>query len=151
MVAESNFTSQFSRSDHLSQLFVSNETPGSMKDLMYAVIATGGKQEKVETGQVLNVELLHADEGSEVTFSPILLVEDDAVMSTNDELAGASVTARVVGEIKGEKIVCNQTFKNLSVSFRYKVQAPIQLISPNLLFPILYFLEISTIDSLITP
>ena len=84
MVAESNFTSQFSRSDHLSQLFVSNETPGSMKDLMYAVIATGGKQEKVETGQVLNVELLHADEGSEVTFSPILLVEDDAVMSTND-------------------------------------------------------------------
>ena len=54
-----------------------------MKDLMYAVIATGGKQEKVETGQVLNVELLHADEGSEVTFTPILLVADDAVMSTN--------------------------------------------------------------------
>ena len=111
MVAESNFTSQFSRSDHLSQLFVSNETPGNMKDLMYAVIATGGKQEKVETGQVLNVELLHADEGSEVTFSPILLVEDDAVMSTNDELAGASVTARVVGEIKGEKIR-GFTYKN---------------------------------------
>ena len=111
MVAESNFTSQFSRSDHLSQLFVSNETPGSMKDLMYAVIATGGKQEKVETGQVLNVELLHADEGSEVTFTPILLVADDAVMSTNDELAGASVTARVVGEIKGEKIH-GFTYKN---------------------------------------
>jgi len=111
MVAESNFTSQFSRSDHLSQLFVSNETPGSIKDLMYAVIATGGKQEKVETGQVLNVELLHADEGSEVTFTPILLVADDAVMSTNDELAGASVTARVVGEIKGEKIH-GFTYKN---------------------------------------
>ncbi len=110
-VAESNSTSQFSRSDHLCQLFVSNETPGSMKDLMYAVIATGGKQEKVETGQVLNVELLHADEGSEVTFNPILLVDDDAVMSTNDELAGASVTARVVGEIKGEKIR-GFTYKN---------------------------------------
>ena len=78
---------------------------------MYAVIATGGKQEKVETGQVLNVELLHADEGSEVTFTPILLVADDAVMSTNDELAGASVTARVVGEIKGEKIH-DFTYKN---------------------------------------
>ena len=111
MVAELNSTIQFSRSDHLSQLFVVKETPGSMKDLMYAVIATGGKQEKVETRQVLNVELLHADEGSEVTFNPILLVDDDAVMSTNDELAGASVTARVVGEIKGEKIR-GFTYKN---------------------------------------
>ena len=86
-------------------------TPGSMKSLMYAVIATGGKQEKVETGQVLNVELLHADEGSEVTFNPILLVDDDTVMSTDDELSGSSVTARVVGEIKGEKIR-GFTFKN---------------------------------------
>jgi large subunit ribosomal protein L21 len=75
-----------------------------MKSLMYAVIATGGKQEKVETGQVLNVELLKADEGSEVIFDPILLVDDGAVMSTADELAGSTVTARVVGEIKGEKI-----------------------------------------------
>ena len=75
-----------------------------MKGLMYAVIATGGKQEKVETGQVLNVELLQADEGSEVTFNPVLLVDDDAVMATADELSGASVIARVVGETKGEKI-----------------------------------------------
>ncbi len=110
-VVELNSMNQFSRFDHLSQRFVSNETTGSMKDLMYAVIATGGKQEKVETGQVLNVELLHADEGSEVTFSPILLVDDDTVMSTNDELSGASVTARIVGEIKGEKIR-GFTYKN---------------------------------------
>ena len=82
-----------------------------MKDLMYAVIATGGKQEKVETGQVLNVELLQADEGSEVTFNPVLLVDDDAVMATADELSGASVIARVVGETKGEKIR-GFTYKN---------------------------------------
>ena len=63
-----------------------------MKSLMYAVIATGGKQEKVETGQVLNVELLGADEGSEITFNPILLVDDETVMSTTDELSGASVS-----------------------------------------------------------
>ena len=88
-------------------------TPGSMRSLMYAVIATGGKQEKVETGQVLNVELLHADEGTEVTFNPILLVDDDTVMSTDDELSGSSVTARVVGEIKGEKIR-GFTYKNKS-------------------------------------
>ena len=65
-----------------------------MRGHMYAVIATGGKQEKVETGQVLNVELLHADEGSEVTFNPILLVDDDAVMSTDDELS-AHLSRRV--------------------------------------------------------
>ena len=109
--AELHYTKQFSKSDNLPQRFVRKETPDSMKDLMYAVIATGGKQEKVEAGQVLNVELLHADEGSEVSFSPILLVDDETVMSTTDELAGSSVTARVVGEVKGEKIR-GFTYKN---------------------------------------
>jgi large subunit ribosomal protein L21 len=88
-----------------------------MKSLMYAVIATGGKQEKVETGQVLNVELLQADEGSEVSFNPILLVDDGAVMSTADELSGSSVTARIVGETKGEKIR-GFTYKNKTNSHR---------------------------------
>jgi len=78
---------------------------------MYAVIATGGKQEKVETGQVLNIELLSAAEGDEVTFDPVLVVDDDAVMSTPDQLSGASVTARVVGETKGKKID-GFTYKN---------------------------------------
>ncbi len=78
---------------------------------MYAVIATGGKQEKVETGQVVNVELLSAAEGDEVTFDPVLVVDDDAVMSTPDQLSGASVTARVVGETKGKKID-GFTYKN---------------------------------------
>ena len=54
-------------------------------------------------------------------------------------------------EINGEKIVWIQTIKNLRTSFLYKVQAPTQLIKPNLLVPILYFFVISTIDSLITP
>tara|TARA_B100000212_G_C26906105_1_gene335819 strand:+ start:100 stop:417 length:318 start_codon:yes stop_codon:yes gene_type:complete len=53
-------------------------------------------------------------------------------------------------EISGENIVCIHTIKNLRTSFLYKVQAPIQFINPNLLFPILYFFEISTIDSFIT-
>ena len=53
-------------------------------------------------------------------------------------------------ETNGENIVCIQTFKNLSTSFLYKVQAPTQLITPNLLFPILYYFIISTIDRLIT-
>ena len=53
-------------------------------------------------------------------------------------------------EISGEKIVCIHTIKNLRTSFLYKVHVPYQLTNPNLLFQILYFFEISTIDSLIT-
>ena len=47
-------------------------------------------------------------------------------------------------EIRGEKIVCIQTFKNLKTSFLYNVHTPIQLMKPNLLVPILYFVLIST-------
>jgi large subunit ribosomal protein L21 len=71
---------------------------------MYAVIATGGKQEKVAEGQQVQVELLGLDDGAEVTFSPVLLVDGDAVLATPDELAGVTVTGRVVGTAKGPKI-----------------------------------------------
>ena len=52
--------------------------------------------------------------------------------------------------INGEIIVWIHTIRNLNTSFWYKVHAPTQFIKPNLLFPILYFFEISTINSLIT-
>ena len=71
---------------------------------MYAVIATGGKQERVAEGQRVNVELLGEDDGTTVTFNPILLVDGDQVLATPSDLAGASVTATVVGSAKGPKI-----------------------------------------------
>ena len=71
---------------------------------MYAVIKTGGKQEKVEAGQVLNVEKLGRAVGDEVTLVPVLVVDGDTVLATPDQLAKASVTAKVVGEAKGPKI-----------------------------------------------
>jgi large subunit ribosomal protein L21 len=77
---------------------------------MYAVIKTGGKQEKVEAGQVLNVERLGAAVGDEVTLTPVLLVDGATVLATPGQLAGASVTARIVGEAAGPKIT----------GFRYK-------------------------------
>jgi large subunit ribosomal protein L21 len=70
---------------------------------MYAVIATGGKQYKVESGQVLDVERLGADDG-EVELRPVLLVDGASVLATPDQLGGATVTAKVVGEGKGPKI-----------------------------------------------
>lgn len=70
---------------------------------MYAVIRTGGKQEKVTEGQRVRVERLGVDEGADVTFEPLLLVDGDSVVAGAD-LGGAAVTGRVVGLEKGPKI-----------------------------------------------
>ena len=80
---------------------------------MYAVIKTGGKQSRVSQGQTLDVELLGEEEGAEVTFQPILLVDGDTVVAAPADLAGASVTARVLGTSKGPKIRVF-TYKNKS-------------------------------------
>ena len=68
---------------------------------MYAVIRTGGKQERVAEGQTLRVELLGEDPGAEVRFTPLLLVDGETVLATPAQLAGSSVTATVVGEELG--------------------------------------------------
>jgi len=71
---------------------------------MYAVIATGGKQERVEVGSRIEVELLPAAIGDAVEFPAVLLVDGSDVVSARSELAGASVSGRVLGESKGPKI-----------------------------------------------
>jgi large subunit ribosomal protein L21 len=71
---------------------------------MYAVIATGGKQARVAEGQQLEVELLGAEPGTDVALRPVLVVDGDTVLATPDQLAGATVSARVVGYAKGPKI-----------------------------------------------
>ncbi|MHB1552957.1 MAG: 50S ribosomal protein L21 [Acidimicrobiales bacterium] len=72
---------------------------------MYAVIRSGGKQERVAEGDRVRVELLGQPVGSEVALEPVLLVDDEgAVRATAGELAGVTVTARVLGEELGPKI-----------------------------------------------
>ena len=68
---------------------------------MYAVIKTGGKQERVAEGQTLRVELLGEAPGTEVSFLPVLVVDGETVLATPPQLAGSSVTATVVGEELG--------------------------------------------------
>lgn len=80
---------------------------------MYAVIATGGKQEKVEEGQILNIERLNEEAGAKVSFAPVLVVSGDSVFSTPEQLKSASVSGEVLGEIKGKKIR-GFTYKNKS-------------------------------------
>jgi large subunit ribosomal protein L21 len=71
---------------------------------MYAVIASGGKQTRVTQGQQIQVELLDAEVGADVSLTPVLFVDGDTVLASPDQLAAVSVTAKVVGEAKGPKI-----------------------------------------------
>lgn len=70
---------------------------------MYAVIRAGGKQQKVKPGDVIEVEHMSTGDGT-VTFHPILVVDDDGKTHVGKEAERAVVTARPVGERKGEKV-----------------------------------------------
>jgi large subunit ribosomal protein L21 len=72
---------------------------------MYAVIKTGGKQYRVQPGDVLVVEKLEGEPGAAVDFGDVLMLGDgDAVFVGAPTLAGASVSATLIETRKGEKI-----------------------------------------------
>ncbi len=72
---------------------------------MYAVIATGGKQYRVAVGDTLDVEKLEPTDDGTVTLTPVMLVDGDSITVAADALGAASVTAEVVEQVKGPKIV----------------------------------------------
>src|SRR5437762_7601520 len=73
---------------------------------MYAVIATGGKQYRVQQGETLRVEKLELETGKTVEFTDVLLVADgENVKVGAPHVAGAKVTAEVVGAGRGEKLI----------------------------------------------
>ena len=70
---------------------------------MYAVIRAGGKQQKVKPGDIIEIELVHG-EGETITFTPLLIVDDDGATHAGKEAERAVVTAKLLGEQKGEKV-----------------------------------------------
>jgi large subunit ribosomal protein L21 len=71
---------------------------------MYAIIRAGGKQAKVSSGDVLEIERLKND-AKKVTFSPLLVVDDEGNAVSDPKVLGkAKVTAKVVGETRGPKV-----------------------------------------------
>ena len=73
---------------------------------MYAVIRTGGKQYRVSPGDILEVERLAGEVGDSVVLDDVLLVAgEDGVEIGQPNVAGASVTARITGQHRGEKIL----------------------------------------------
>ena len=77
---------------------------------MYAVIKTGGRQYRVEEGQVLDVNRL-GDEGMTDSLTPVLLVDGDTVLATPDQLQKATVGIKVIEDRRGQKIH-GFTYKN---------------------------------------
>ena len=72
---------------------------------MYAVILTGGRQYRVMQGEVLRVEKLDAEPDSAVTFDQVLLVgEGDSITVGAPNVAGASVSAKVLGHGRADKV-----------------------------------------------
>ena len=72
---------------------------------MYAIIATGGKQYKVAEGDIINVEKLGVEAGQTVTFDTVLVANDGDVKVGNPTVSGASVSATVIGDVKGKKVI----------------------------------------------
>ncbi len=73
---------------------------------MYAVIRTGGKQYRVAPDDVIRVERLTAEPGKSVDFDEVLLVGEGAATTAGTPLvAGAKVRAKVLEEVRGEKII----------------------------------------------
>jgi large subunit ribosomal protein L21 len=81
---------------------------------MYAVIETGGKQYRVEVGTELEVDLLEAEPGQEITIDRVLLVADgDDSAIGQPVVADAAVSAKVVRQTRGDKVI----------SFKYRPKA----------------------------
>ncbi len=72
---------------------------------MFAVLKTGGKQYKVQAGDVLRVEKLAANAGDKIQFNEILMVGGETVTLGVPTVAGAGVVAEVIDQIKGEKTI----------------------------------------------
>ena len=72
---------------------------------MFAVLKTGGKQYKVQSGDVLRVERLAADAGETIQFNEILMLGGDAPVVGAPMVDGADVQAEVIDQIKGKKVI----------------------------------------------
>jgi large subunit ribosomal protein L21 len=79
--------------------------------VVYAIVRAGGRQEKVEVGTVVVLDRIKADKDGNVQLVPVLHVDGTTITHDAKKLANITVTAEVVGDLRGPKIVI-QKFKN---------------------------------------
>jgi large subunit ribosomal protein L21 len=71
---------------------------------VYAIVRSGGTQQKVAVGDVIEIDQVTTGVGESLTLPVLLLVDGESVTSDATTLSGATVTAEVVGATKGPKI-----------------------------------------------
>ena len=72
---------------------------------MYAIIATGGKQNRVSEGDVIYIEKIDAEVDSTVSFDVLLLGNEGDVKVGTPVVEGVKVEGKVVGQVRGDKII----------------------------------------------
>ena len=72
---------------------------------MYAIIATGGKQYKVEEEQIIRVEKLDVEPGTEYVFDQVLAIGGEELVIGQPTVAGASVKATVLDQARAKKVI----------------------------------------------
>jgi large subunit ribosomal protein L21 len=79
--------------------------------VVYAVVKAGGRQEKVSVGTIVTLDRIKADANGNIELPALLLVDGDKVTTDAKALAKVKVTAQVLGDLRGPKILI-QHYKN---------------------------------------
>ena len=79
--------------------------------MVYAVVRAGGRQEKVEVGSIIMVDRIAGDAKNSVSLAPVLFVDGDTVTHDKKELDKVTVTAELLNDLRGPKIII-QKYKN---------------------------------------
>src|SRR5256885_10856671 len=75
------------------------------RNLMYAIIKSGGRQVRVEKGGLVEVDRLNAKVGDVLKLGQVLLIGGDEPQGSPDALKSASVSAEVIGHVRGKKML----------------------------------------------
>ena len=79
--------------------------------MVYAVVRAGGRQEKVSVGTIVTLDRIKADANGKIELAALLLVDGDKVTTDAAALAKVKVTAEVLNDLRGPKIII-QKYKN---------------------------------------
>jgi large subunit ribosomal protein L21 len=98
---------------------------------MYAVIATGGKQYRVQEGDIIKVEKIIGDAGAEVTFNALMVSDGESVRIGQPSVEGASVAGHIVDQGKARKILVFKYKKRKRFRRKYGHRQPYTAVKIN--------------------